>query len=107
MDLLWYIEFNDIDFNIVEKYPILQEIYTAKGYINTAKQSDIFELAVLISTKKSTLKVDASLNFEFICTSCKNIHPIYESRCPHCHNILTFNTEPKLAKNSINLASLV
>ncbi len=107
IDLLWHLEFDDIDFDIVDKHTILKELYTAKGYIDTADTSKIFELAVLISTKKSTSKVDASLNFEFMCSSCKKTHPIYESRCPHCHSILTFTVEPKLAKNSLNLASLV
>ncbi len=107
IDLLWYLDFNDIDFDIVNKHKILQELYTAKGYIDTSESSKIFELSVLISTKHSTSKVDADLNFEYICSKCKKTHPIYESRCPHCHSILTFIVEPKLARQTLNISSFL
>ena len=107
IDLLWFLDFNDINFDIVNEHKILQELYTAKGYIMTADTSDVFELAVLISTKKSTSPIDVNLNFEFLCTKCKRTHPIYESRCPHCQNILTFLVEPKLAKHSSNMLSFL
>ncbi len=107
IDILWYLEFEDINFTQVEASRFLSELYSAKGYINNAISSDIFELQVLISTKNSKIKVDLDLNFEFFCNRCKKTHPVYESRCPHCYNILTFKVEPKLAKSSINLTSLV
>jgi len=107
IDLLWYLDFSDIDFDTVSQHKLLQELYTAKGYIDTSNDSKIFELAVLISTKKSTSKVKIDLNFDFLCTKCKKTHPIYESRCPHCQNILTFKVEPKLAKQSLNIASFL
>ncbi|VAY87017.1 FIG00638667: hypothetical protein [hydrothermal vent metagenome] len=107
IDLLWYLDFNDIDFDIINQYTILQEIYTAKGYISTSTTSPIFELAVLIAIKKSDSIVKADLNFEFLCKQCKKIHPIYESRCPHCNTILTFIVEPKLAQQSLLQMSLL
>ena len=107
IDLLWYLDFDDIDFDQVAKNHILQEIYTAKGYINNAKESKLFELDILIAIKNSPSKVKADLNFEFICNSCKKTHPIYDSRCPHCHNILTFSVEAKLAKSVSGMKSLV
>lgn len=107
IDLLWYLDFNDIDFNVVNKNEILQDLYTAKGYIESSNTSNIFELAVLISTKKSTSKVELDLNFEFICNKCKRTHPIYESRCPHCNGILTFVVEPKLARKTLHISSLL
>ncbi len=107
IDLLWYLDFDDIDFDKVSKNKLLQEIYTAKGYINDVDCSEQFELDVLIAIKNSPSKVKADLNFEFICNSCKKIHPIYDSRCPHCHNILTFIVEAKLAKAISGMKSLV
>jgi len=107
IDLLWYLDFNDIDFEKVNNHQILQELYTAKGYINTANNSDIFELLALISIKKSKIEVNADLNFEFLCSKCKKTHPIYESRCPHCNSILTFIVEPKIAKQTSNLSSFL
>ena len=107
IDLLWYFDFDDIDFDKINNNKILQEIYSAKGYINSSNKSDIFELNVLIAIKNSTTSVDADLNFEFICNRCKKMHPIYESRCPHCNDTLTFMVEPKLTKAIVGIRSLV
>ena len=107
IDTLWYLDFEDIDWEKVNDNKVLEDIYSAKGYINSSKQSDSFELNVLIATKNSTTKSDLGLNFEFICSKCKKTHPIYESRCPHCSDTLSFIVEPKLGRPTINLASLV
>lgn len=106
IDLLWYLDIKDIPFDKVKSNRVLEEIYTAKGYINDIDKSDIFELNILIALQKSILKVDIDLNFSFICSKCKRTHPIYSSRCPHCHKILTFVVEPKLAKPIKNMFSL-
>lgn len=98
IDLLWHFDFNDIDFNKVEKNDFLKALYTAKGYLKHHISSDIFEINVLVSTKQSSFKVDIDLNFDFICTKCKKTHPIYSSRCPHCNSILTFKVIPRLSK---------
>ena len=107
IDLLWYFDFDDIDFDKVEQHQLLLEIYSAKGYISSSKSSNQFELGILISTKNSTSKVQLDLNFEFICNKCKKTHPIYESRCPHCNEILTFIVEPKLAKVNLSMTSFL
>lgn len=101
LDLLWYLNFDDIDFDAVAQIEILQELYTAKGYINEVQNSSIFELDVIIMSRNADSQFKIDLNFEFICTKCKSIHPIYESRCPHCHNILTFKIEPELTRRVI------
>ncbi len=107
IDFLWYLDFDDVDWEAVHKNKILEDIYSAKGYIDSSKKSDNFELNALISVHNSTTKSDIDLNFEFICSKCKKVHPIFESRCPHCSDILTFKIEPKLGRPTINLASLV
>jgi len=101
MDLLWYLSFEDIDFDAVSKDGLLSELYTAKGYIKEAVQSKIFELNILIMLQKDNTNKQADLNFEFICEKCKQVHPIYEPRCPHCHSILTFKIEAEITKSFI------
>ena len=101
MDLLWYLSFEDIDFDAVSEDKLLSELYTAKGYISEVEQSDIFELNILIMLQKDKNNKQADLNFEFICTKCKNIFPIYENRCPHCHSILSFQIQPEITRNYI------
>jgi len=107
IDLFWHLDFDDINWEKVNKNKMLEDIYSAKGYINSSKESDHFELNVLISIKNSKTKSDLDLNFEFICSKCKKVHPIYESRCPHCSETLSFIVQPKLGRPTINLASLV
>ena len=108
IDMLWYLDFEDIDWTKVNSNKTLKEIYSAKGFIlDDVKESNIFELNALISIKNSTVSSSLDLNFEFLCSKCKKIHPIYESRCPHCNELLSLKVEPKLGKPTINLASLV
>jgi len=107
IDLLWYLDFEDIDWEKVNSIEILKDIYSAKGYINSSQKSNTFELNVLIALHNSTTSSDLDLNFEFICEKCKHTHPIYESRCPHCEHTLSFIVEPKLGKATMNLASLL
>lgn len=107
IDLLWYLDFDDVKWEIVNNNILLEDIYTSKGYINKSKKSEKFELNVLIALKNSTIPTELDLNFEFICDKCKKTHPIYESRCPHCEDTLSFIVEPKLGKATLNLASLL
>ncbi len=100
-DYLWYMNFDDIDFDVVSKNQFLKELFSAKGYINQTTNSSIFELDMLIIAKKAQTAFNPNLNFRFTCSKCKTIHPIYESRCPHCHKILTFKVEPELTRKKI------
>jgi len=107
IDLLWYLDFDDVDSDRVNNHILLEDLFTAKGYIKKSLKSESFELNVLIALKNSPTPSDLDLNFEFICQKCKKSHPIYESRCPHCEDILSFNIEPKLGKATLSLASLL
>lgn len=102
IDLLWYLDFNDVDFDKVSDNEFLTQLYNAKGYLKTCNHSSDFVFDILILINKHEHKIPATLDFEFICTSCKHIHPIYESRCPHCHEILTYKIEYKLTKDFIS-----
>ena len=106
IDLLWYLDFNDIDFSKVTGNKLLEEIYSAKGYIDTAASSDSFELNTIIALLKSNSAVKGDLSFEFLCKKCKNTFPIFESRCPHCHSILSLKVQTKLARKHINEESI-
>ncbi len=97
IDLLWYLPKEDIDFNLISNNQFLEELYTAKGYINIQKSSDIFELDLMIKLE-SINQNRANLSFNFICTKCKKTHPVYESRCPNCNEILSLNPNMKLIK---------
>jgi len=98
MDLMWYLSFDDVDFDKVSDNVFLVELYNAKGYLNNHKHSDDFVFDILIALNQHEHKIHAALDFEFICSSCKHVHPIFDTRCPHCHSILTFNVKHVLSK---------
>ncbi|GGD42577.1 hypothetical protein GCM10012288_16050 [Malaciobacter pacificus] len=98
IDLMWYLNFDDINFDKVIKNDFLVELYNAKGYLKTKDHSNDFDLDILILINKHEHKIDASLDFEFICTSCKHSHPVFDTRCPHCHSILSFDVKHHLSK---------
>jgi len=98
IDLLWYLNSNEVPLDIVTQDNFLKNLYTAKGYIKDDSLGELFELNVLIATKNSTVEVNLDLNFYFICSKCKKTIPMYDSRCPHCHSILTLKVKPQLSK---------
>ena len=98
IDVMWYLDFDDINFDKVVENQFLLELYNAKGYLNTLEHSNDFDFDILILINKHEHKIKASLDFEFICSSCKHSHPIFDTRCPHCHNILTLNVKHHLTK---------
>jgi lipopolysaccharide assembly protein B len=99
LDVMWYLNSNDINFEKVVQNEFLVELYNAKGYLNTLEHSNDFDFDILILLNKHEHKINASLDFEFICSSCKHSHPIFDTRCPHCHNILTLNVKHRLTKS--------
>lgn len=101
IDLLWYINFNDIDFEKVSQNQFLTELYNARGYLNNLEHSDDFALDILIALNKHEHKIPATIDFEFICNSCKHIHPMFDTRCPHCHSILSFEVKHNLVKDLV------
>ncbi len=98
IDILWYLRKEDINFDKVLENKFLTELYNAKGYIKNIEHSFDFDFDILILINKHEHHINATLNFEFVCSSCKHSFPIYDTRCPHCHEILTFNTKYYLTK---------
>lgn len=101
IDLLWFLKPDDVDFEKVSQDLFLNELYNAKGYIDTLNHSDDFVFDILIILNKHEHKIPATIDFEFICSSCKHLHPIFDSRCPNCQKILTFEVEHNLTKDLI------
>jgi len=100
-DLMWYLNFDDIDFEKVSNNKFLNELYNAKGYLDTLDHSDDFVFDILIALNKHEHKIPATIDFEFICNSCKQIHPMFDTRCPRCHSILSFEVKHNIVKDLI------
>ncbi len=96
-DVLWRVESKDLNFDIISQNSYLKELYTARGDMNEVTGSSVFEFDILIGLKRSS--VNATLNFEYICDSCKQTYPFIFHRCSSCHAIDSARVEWSIAKD--------
>ena len=106
IDLVWETKAERFDPKLIDENTLLQEIFTAKGELERAEHSSIFELNILI---KLHLLHDhsANISFEYICSNCKNVFPFYFYRCPKCQHINTAEIETLLTKRDYETGSFV
>ena len=95
-ELLWRCNSHDLDLDIIAKSSFLMELYSARGDIQTASSSSIFEFDILIKLQN---KANATLSFEYICHECKSVSPFAFSRCSVCHSIDSAQVEWSLSKD--------
>ena len=95
-DIFWHLDATSLDLDIISKNGYLRELYSARGDYNLESSSSVFELDVLIKLQK---KANATLSFEYVCTSCKSIFPFVFHRCSACHAIATSKVEYRLVKD--------
>jgi len=91
IDVFWNNE------NLPLKNDAFINIKGAKKEITTTLKSPIFELEVLKYTPKNL----ADLEFEYICSNCKHLFPLYDERCPHCGELFAMKVEVNIANKSI------
>ena len=94
-DIFWYLDKKDLDFDIISTNGYLRELYSARGDIQDASRSSVFEFDVLINLDKN---VSTTISFEYICKNCKNIFPFAFNRCGNCHAIDTITIGMSLVK---------
>ena len=88
IDIFW--QYDNLDLNL-NSY---KQILSAKHIIEYKEASEIFEIEVLKHSPKNL----ADLEFEYLCSNCKQVFPIYESRCPSCKELFTFQVEISITK---------
>jgi len=96
VDILWSLSPDKLDLDIISKNSFLKELYSARGDIKAVTKSSIFELDVLINLQDRS---NATLSFEYICDSCKQVFPFAFHRCSSCHAIDTIRVEFSLVKD--------
>ena len=97
-DILWNLAPHQCNLDIIAQNGYLRELFTAKGIVNFAEGSDVFELDVLIKLRNSN-KTGATLSYEYLCRNCKHILPFAFHRCPNCNAIDSVWSEPILTKD--------
>lgn len=95
-ELLWRLDRKDLDLDIISQNGYLRELYTARGDVQLASKSSVFEFDILIKLEG---KSNATLTFEYICDNCKQTYPFVFNRCTSCHSIDTARVEMSLSKD--------
>jgi tetratricopeptide (TPR) repeat protein len=98
-DLLWHLDEAQLDLDIIASDDYLRQLFSARGSVNLAQNSPEFELDVLIKLRKNA-EEGATLQFEYLCSHCKQVFPFPFYRCPNCHTIDTLLPEPLLVKSA-------
>lgn len=96
-DILWRLGEEKLDLAIISQNGYLRELFTARGAVELAQSSSLFELDTLIALRKYGMN-KATLQFEYACSECKQISFIPFHRCPHCHTIDTVSPILTLSK---------
>lgn len=96
-DVLWRIGDENLDLDIIASNTYLRELFSAKGSVDLAEGSSIFELDTLIALRRCGA-AKATLEFEYTCDECKQISFLPFHRCPHCHAIDTVQSIMNLSK---------
>jgi len=94
-ELLWQIEAKNLNLDIISQNAYLRELYSARGDVEFAQSSAIFEFDVLIKLEG---RANATLSFEYICQNCKGTYPFVFTRCSSCHAIDTAKVEWSLSR---------
>ena len=97
MDLFWQMPKDRFNETEALKHPFLKELYTAKGWVDCASDSEIFEFSVLIALGEKRQMAD--LEFEYLCGACMAEFPLYFHRCPSCSGVGTARVEPVLSSS--------
>ena len=98
IDLLWNAPEAEANLDIISSNRYLRELFSAKGLAPLAQESAVFEFDVLIKLNRAD-QSGATLQFDYLCSNCKQVYPFSFHRCPNCQQIDTVVTEALLTKD--------
>lgn len=96
-DVLWRLGDDNLDLDIIARNTYLRELFSARGSLELAEGSSIFELDVLIALRRCGV-AKSTLQFEYTCNKCNQISFLPFHRCPHCHAIDSVQSIMNLSK---------
>jgi lipopolysaccharide assembly protein B len=96
-DILWRLDEEKLDLDIIASNGYLRELFSAKGNVSLAHNSSVFELDTLITLRQCGGS-KASLQFEYVCNECKQLSIFAFHRCRHCHAIDSLSPVMSLTK---------
>jgi len=83
IDIFWYLPASFMDYDKIKQSPKLCAIYGARGDIDPSPPIGWFLIDMLNHLKRTGFN-DATLQFAYLCKSCKQQFPLPFERCPRC-----------------------
>ncbi len=99
VDIFWFLPASYLDYDRIKAIPKLKAIYGARGDIAPAESTGWFLIDLLNHLRKTGYK-EATLQFAYLCTRCKQQFPLPFDRCPGCLALESVKVESELTKES-------
>ncbi len=101
LDILWFLPFSNLNFDIISSDKTLSAIFFAKGSLSLNKEkiekSGIFVIDTIISSKIGGSD-NVDITFIYGCRKCKQYFPITFVRCPQCYAIDKIKIKERVAE---------
>ncbi len=98
IDIIWFLDIEKIDFDMIKDDSIINEIFFIKGYTDKIPAfSDRLNLNMLNLAKQNNYD-KATLIFSYICDECRVAFPMSFKRCPNCKAVNSIKVEDELGK---------
>jgi tetratricopeptide (TPR) repeat protein len=102
LDIIWFLPYSNLNFDIISKNKILSSIYIAKGVLENRDEiveSGIFVIDTINAARRGG-SVEVDLNFNYGCSRCKQHFPIAFERCLKCYAIDSIIVKVSLIKKA-------
>ncbi len=97
IDIFWFLPASYLDYDRIKESPKLSAIYGARGDIEPPKPIGWFLIDMLGHLRKTGFD-KATLQFAYLCDSCKQQFPVPFERCPRCLALDSVVVEREITK---------
>jgi len=97
LDIFWYLPTSFLDYDKIKESAKLSAIYGARGDTKPTLPIGWFLIDMLNHLRKTGFQ-DATLQFAYLCNSCKQQFPLPFERCPRCMALDSVVVEKVLSK---------
>jgi tetratricopeptide (TPR) repeat protein len=97
IDIFWFLPASFMDYDKIKESPKLRAIYGARGDIEPSPPIGWFLIDMLNHLRRTGFN-DATLQFAYLCKSCKQQFPVPFERCPRCMALDSVIVEREITK---------
>ncbi len=99
VDIFWYLPASYLDYDRIKADEKLRAVYGARGDIEPSEPVGWFHVDLLNRLRKSGYE-EATLQFAYLCRTCKQQFPLAFDRCPRCMALESIEVETELTKEN-------